>query len=201
MNDFQDQAKNWLRNVVKQNPDKIKAGVEKAGDLIDKQTGGKYAEKVDSVQEKVGTYVDSHAEPSQPSSEPGNTSTEQNNGTSETSAEPEPADSSASETEADSSASESSETDSSASESTEADSSAAEPSEADSGAEESAEADSSVEENVDEADPDAVDGTVVGGEAPEVDSNPSSSAGSGTEGADTGSTATGTSDGGLPGPR
>jgi hypothetical protein len=58
MNDFQEQAKNWLRNVVKQNPDKIKAGVEKAGDLIDKQTGGKYAEKVDSVQQKVGTFVD-----------------------------------------------------------------------------------------------------------------------------------------------
>ncbi len=59
MNDFQEQAKNWLRNVVKQNPDKIQAGVEKAGDLLDKQTGGKYAEKVDTVQEKVGKYVDS----------------------------------------------------------------------------------------------------------------------------------------------
>jgi hypothetical protein len=58
MSDFQEQAKNWLRNVVKQNPDKIKAGVEKAGDLIDKQTGGKYAEKVDSVQQKVGGFVD-----------------------------------------------------------------------------------------------------------------------------------------------
>ena len=54
MSDFQEQAKNWLRNVVKQNPDKIKAGVEKAGDLVDKQTGGKYAEKVDAVQQKVG---------------------------------------------------------------------------------------------------------------------------------------------------
>jgi hypothetical protein len=58
MNDFQEQAKNWLRNVVKQNPDKIKAGVEKAGDLIDKQTGGKHAEKVDAVQQKVGAFVD-----------------------------------------------------------------------------------------------------------------------------------------------
>ena len=26
MNDFQEQAKNWLRNVVKQNPDKIGRG-------------------------------------------------------------------------------------------------------------------------------------------------------------------------------
>ncbi|TDW93925.1 antitoxin protein of toxin-antitoxin system [Kribbella pratensis] len=61
MNDFQEQAKNWLRNVVKQNPDKIKAGVEKAGDLIDKQTGGKYAEKVDAVQQKVGGFVDKNS--------------------------------------------------------------------------------------------------------------------------------------------
>jgi len=61
MNDFQEQAKNWLRNVVKQNPGKIKAGVEKAGDVIDKQTGGKYAEKVDAVQQKVGNYVDSQS--------------------------------------------------------------------------------------------------------------------------------------------
>ncbi|TDD48466.1 antitoxin [Kribbella antibiotica] len=61
MNEFQEQAKNWLRNVVKQSPDKIKAGVEKAGDLIDQQTGGKYAAKVDAVQEKVGTFVDKQA--------------------------------------------------------------------------------------------------------------------------------------------
>jgi hypothetical protein len=59
MNDFQEQAKNWLRNVVKQNPDKIKAGAEKAGDLIDKQTGGKYAGKVDEMQKKVGDFVNS----------------------------------------------------------------------------------------------------------------------------------------------
>lgn len=60
MSDFQEQAKNWLRNVVKQNPDKIKAGAEKAGDVIDKQTGGKYAEKVDAMQKKVGDFVDKH---------------------------------------------------------------------------------------------------------------------------------------------
>jgi hypothetical protein len=53
MSDFQEQAKNWLRNVVKQNPDKIKAGVEKAGDLIDKQTGGKYSDKIDTAVDKA----------------------------------------------------------------------------------------------------------------------------------------------------
>jgi len=61
MSDFQEQAKNWLRNVVKQNPDKIKSGVEKAGDLVDKHTGGKYADKVDAAQQKVGDYVDGQA--------------------------------------------------------------------------------------------------------------------------------------------
>jgi hypothetical protein len=120
MNDFQEQAKNFLRNVVKQNPDKIKTGMEKAGDLVDKQTGGKYADKVDAVQEKVDSYVDSHADKAEP-----------------------PAD----------------------------------------------------EETQETGD------AVVGGTPPEVAEQPSSSAGSGTEGTESGGTATGTSDGGLPGPR
>ena len=194
MNDFQDQAKNWLRNVVKQNPDKIKAGVEKAGDLIDKQTGGKYAEKVDSVQEKVDSYVDSHAEPAKPADGPGTTSTEQSSEDTTTAdaptagadeGAPEPADSGP---------------DQSASPGTAAAEGAAD--EAASEPEGSLdEAEPEAEETVDEAAPDAVDGTVVGGEEPDVAGNPSSSAGSGTEGAETGSTATGTSDGGLPGPR
>jgi hypothetical protein len=67
MNDIQEQAKNFLRNVVKQNPDKIKTGVEKAGDLVDKQTGGKYADKVDAVQEKADNYIDSQADKAEPS--------------------------------------------------------------------------------------------------------------------------------------
>jgi hypothetical protein len=117
MNDFQEQATNFLRNVVKQNPDKIKAGMEKAGDLVDKQTGGKYADKVDAVQEKVDSYVDSHADEAEPTQPP------------------------------------------------------------------------------------ADDATVVGGTPPEVADQPSSSVGSDTEGTEPGSTATGTSDGGPPGPR
>jgi hypothetical protein len=123
MNDFQEQAKNFLRNVVKQNPDKIKTGMEKAGDLVDKQTGGKYADKVDAVQEKVDSYVDSHADEAEPTQPP---------------------------------------------------------------------ADDSTEESGD---------AVVGGTPPEVADQPSSSAGSDTEGTEPGGTATGTSDGGPPGPR
>lgn len=122
MNDFQEQAKNFLRNVVKQNPDKIKTGMEKAGDLVDKQTGGKYAEKIDTVQEKVDSYVDSHADHAEPTEPPAD----------------------------------------------------------------------STEEAGD---------AVVGGDPPEVAEQPSSSVGSDTEGTEPGGTATGTSDGGPPGPR
>ncbi|GAA3545038.1 Rv0909 family putative TA system antitoxin [Kribbella ginsengisoli] len=195
MNDFQDQAKNWLRNVVKQNPDKIKAGVEKAGDLIDKQTGGKYADKVDSVQEKVGSYVDSHADPAEPAGGPGTTSTEQSSEDTTTDAPTAGADEATAEP-ADSGPDQSAGPGTAAPEpESSVDEAAPEPT----GSVD--EAGAGAEETVDEAAPDAVDGTVVGGEAPDVAGNPSSSAGSGIEGADTGSTATGTSDGGLPGPR
>jgi predicted ribonuclease toxin of YeeF-YezG toxin-antitoxin module len=195
MNDFQEQAKNWLRNVVKQNPDKIKAGVEKAGDLIDKQTGGKYAEKVDSVQEKVGSYVDTHAESSQPAGDAGNTSTEQKSEATPAEQAPTPAPRAD-----DSGVDQPGSSDAGASES-EATGTAGDGATGSVDGAATGSVDDTAEETVDEASPDAVDGTVVGGETPDVASNPSSSAGSGTEGAATGSTATGTSDGGLPGPR
>src|SRR3954451_13031737 len=83
MNDFQEQAKNWLRNVVKQNPDKIKAGVEKAGDLIDKQTGGKYAEKVDAVQQKEGGLGDKQTDDAKPSAPNPGSATEPTDATGE----------------------------------------------------------------------------------------------------------------------
>ena len=206
MNDFQDQAKNWLRNVVKQNPDKIKAGVEKAGDLIDKQTGGKYAEKVDSVQEKVGSYVDSHADPSQPADAPGNTSTEQNSETTTAEEAPTagadevPATADSGVDQSDETAPSDAETvDEAAPEAVDETVTEAEPEAVD---ETVGEAEpEAVDETVGEAEPEAVDGSVVGGDAPEVTENPSSSTGSGSEGTETGGTATGPSTGGLPGPR
>ena len=172
MNDFQEQAKNWLRNVVKQNPDKIKAGVEKAGDLIDKQTGGKYAGKVDAVQEKVGKYVDSQSgagTPGQPSAE-----------------------SPAEETVSTSSGPE------------------AETGTGDGAPDAAGQAGSSGGNVAAPGGGTAPDGGVVGGEVPDPSSEPYSSAGSQPEGAQTGGTATGRTDGedtppdsegGLPGPR
>jgi hypothetical protein len=171
MNDFQEQAKNWLRNVVKQNPDKIKAGVEKAGDLIDKQTGGKYADKVNAVQEKVDGYVDSQA--SDAPATPG-TSEAPDSAPGETSARNQPADSG-----------ETAGTD--------------EVNPLDEPTSSSTSDEPTGESTSDESG--AGQGGVIGGQAPDVAGQPSSSAGSGAEGARTGGTATGTTEGGLPGPR
>ncbi|MFI5708090.1 Rv0909 family putative TA system antitoxin [Kribbella sp. NPDC051620] len=210
MNDFQDQAKNWLRNVVKQNPDKIKAGVEKAGDLIDKQTGGKYADKVDSVQEKVGGYVDSHADPAKPAGGPGTTSTEQSSAdtTADASAADEGTAGSADAGPDQSSGPGTADTEGAGDEPVPGTVDEAAPDPEASGEpvpgsvdEAAPDPEGDEAEIADEAAPEAVDGTVVGGEVPDVSSNPSSSAGSGTEGVQTGGTATGTSEGGLPGPR
>ncbi|MBY4400878.1 antitoxin [Rhodococcus fascians] len=39
------------KNLAAENADKIDDVVEKAGDFIDNKTGGKYADKIDKVQE------------------------------------------------------------------------------------------------------------------------------------------------------
>lgn len=39
------------REFAAQNPDKIDDAIEKAGDLADRKTGGKYADQVDKVQD------------------------------------------------------------------------------------------------------------------------------------------------------
>ncbi|MGU3432179.1 antitoxin [Actinomycetes bacterium M1A6_2h] len=39
------------KNAAAQNSDKIDKAVDKAGDLIDKKTQGKYADKIDKVQD------------------------------------------------------------------------------------------------------------------------------------------------------
>ena len=40
-----------------QNSDKISDGIDKAGDFIDRKTGGKYADKVDGVQDGAKTFL------------------------------------------------------------------------------------------------------------------------------------------------
>lgn len=39
------------KQIAAENSDKIEDAVEKAGDFVDDKTGGKYADKVDKVQE------------------------------------------------------------------------------------------------------------------------------------------------------
>jgi hypothetical protein len=42
-----------LSDALKEHADEVKAGIEKAGDLIDDKTGGKFASQVDQVQQKL----------------------------------------------------------------------------------------------------------------------------------------------------
>lgn len=47
-----------IQEQVAANSDKIKAGVDKVADTIDEKTGGKYADKVDRVQDLAKEQVD-----------------------------------------------------------------------------------------------------------------------------------------------
>ncbi|MEH0109992.1 antitoxin [Tersicoccus sp. MR15.9] len=44
-------------DAVRGHEDQVKQGIEKAGDFIDQKTGGKYADRIDSVQQKAGEAV------------------------------------------------------------------------------------------------------------------------------------------------
>lgn len=47
-----------VKQMLGQNTDKARQGVERAGDKIDERTGGKYSDKVDKAQQKAGEYID-----------------------------------------------------------------------------------------------------------------------------------------------
>jgi hypothetical protein len=47
-----------VREMLGQHTDKANDAVEKAGDMFDERTGGKYAEKVDKAQEQARKYVE-----------------------------------------------------------------------------------------------------------------------------------------------
>lgn len=47
-----------LGGLAKENEDKIEAGIEKAGDLVDEKTGGKYAAQVDQAQDFANEQLD-----------------------------------------------------------------------------------------------------------------------------------------------
>ncbi|AXK85645.1 antitoxin [Nocardia farcinica] len=47
-----------LKELVGKNPDRVKGGIDKAGDMFDQRTGGKYADHVDKGQQKAKDYLD-----------------------------------------------------------------------------------------------------------------------------------------------
>ncbi len=51
-----------IKGMLKGNADKAKAGVEKAGDMIDEKTDGKFADKVDMAQDKAEDILDQQAD-------------------------------------------------------------------------------------------------------------------------------------------
>ncbi|CAN7311216.1 antitoxin [Arthrobacter sp. LjRoot78] len=53
-----DDLKGKAQRLVGGNEQAIKDGIEKAGDFVDSKTGGKYADKIDSVQKGAAGLVD-----------------------------------------------------------------------------------------------------------------------------------------------
>lgn len=66
---FLDKVKNW----VSKNPDKAGSAIEKAGDVFDQKTKGKYADKVNKAQGAAQNYVNkSNPQPPPPQQPPVN---------------------------------------------------------------------------------------------------------------------------------
>lgn len=49
-----------IKKKLGENRDKIDQAVDKAGDLVDERTGGKYADKVDQAQNMAKRQADQH---------------------------------------------------------------------------------------------------------------------------------------------
>lgn len=63
-----DDLKGKAQHLIGGNEQAIKDGIEKAGDFVDSKTGGKYADKVDSVQRGASDFVDNAS--GQPETDP-----------------------------------------------------------------------------------------------------------------------------------
>lgn len=53
-----DNMRDKAKGLVTQNRDKIETGLEKAGDMVDKKTGGKHSDKIDKGMDKVQEGLD-----------------------------------------------------------------------------------------------------------------------------------------------
>ncbi|HLS76800.1 MAG TPA: antitoxin [Nocardia sp.] len=61
-----------LKELVGKNPDQVKGGIDRAGDMFDQRTGGKYAQHVDKGQQQAKDFLDrqSPQNPQSPRQEP-----------------------------------------------------------------------------------------------------------------------------------
>lgn len=51
------------KDYAAQNPDKVDSYIDKAGDQVDKRTGGKFSGQVDQAQDAARKFVDTPGEP------------------------------------------------------------------------------------------------------------------------------------------
>ena len=47
-----------IKDMLGGNADKVKEGLEKAGDMVDDKTGGKFTDKIDMVEDKVAEVLE-----------------------------------------------------------------------------------------------------------------------------------------------
>ncbi|MEU4930605.1 antitoxin [Streptomyces yokosukanensis] len=55
-----------LKQMLKGHEDQAKTGVDKAGDMIDDRTQGKYRSQVDTAQKKADEYIDQNRQDNPP---------------------------------------------------------------------------------------------------------------------------------------
>lgn len=55
---FLDKALGKTKQVLSENADKVEQAIEKAGDIVDEKTEGKYASAVDTAQEAAKNLVE-----------------------------------------------------------------------------------------------------------------------------------------------
>ena len=47
-----------IKGMAGDNADKVKDGLDKAGDMIDEKTGGAHSDKIDMATDKIGDMID-----------------------------------------------------------------------------------------------------------------------------------------------
>lgn len=50
-----------IKGMLSGNADKVKGGLDKAGEMVDDKTGGKFGDKIDMAKDKIGDIVDDQA--------------------------------------------------------------------------------------------------------------------------------------------